>query len=385
MSIKRVSIFDIAHNIKSTGGGGGASGSGKDEKVKFSALSAVADYLNSHVDNLTIYADLAAEKLVVKTLDGLNTTVAELNFIQGLDKNIMDYIKECKKFKGVVTNDSDMLALSNPEPGDIVIVENSQSNNNSLTTFIYVNSTKGYVAIGATSINGSNVIGESWKTNVTAGNLVAGTQINSTDTYTQILKKMTLKHEPPVVTCSLNPNKTIYKKGNTCSSLVITGNVTKKSADVTKVELFVDGVVVLTETVGVTNGGTFTHTLTNITANTKIQWKATDSTNVVGQSTAIDVKFVNPVVKGYASATLNDDLIDKSTSYTWSGITCTADRCIIKFPSTFGTVKKVLDSNNFDVTGAFVHSTESLNGDTYNVYTSANAATLSNFKYVFSF
>lgn len=386
MPLKYVSIFEIAHNINCGGGSVG----GNDEKVKLSAFSTISKYLNQHVDDLTIVADLVNEKLVVKTLDGLNTTVAELNFIKGLDNDIMTYINECKKFKGVVQTDADMLALPDPKPGDIVIVETSASHDNQIVTFIYIDSTKGYIPLGGTSISSSSgVVGESWKTNVTAGNLVAGTQINSTDTITSILKKMTLAHEKPYVTCAINPNTLLYRIGTVVPTIDITSKVTKKSSDIKTIDLYINGTSVKSVTgADALNGGTFMHSLTNVSADVTIQCKAVDDKNQTGSNSPITVKFVHPVLTGFASdlSNMTEVIVDKSSTYKWTGVTCSYDKPVIKFPSTFGPVKKVTDANNtWDLTGTFIKTQETIDGMTYNVYTAANAAGLDGYTYVFSF
>lgn len=79
------------------------------------------------------------DKLVAIGLDGLETTIATLNFIKNLDKDIMDYIRSIgnpMKFKGVVETDDDLNAITTHNPGDMYIVRNSASNDNKKMSFV---------------------------------------------------------------------------------------------------------------------------------------------------------------------------------------------------------------------------------------------------------
>ena len=58
-----------------------------DEKVKLTSISTDAKYLNEFLDNTTIVAE--NEKLIVKKIENMLATVDEINYLQGLDENIM--------------------------------------------------------------------------------------------------------------------------------------------------------------------------------------------------------------------------------------------------------------------------------------------------------
>ena len=58
-----------------------------DEKVKLLSTDTESKYLGELLDNITISTDTG--KVVIKTLDGLDTSIEELNYIKGLDGNIM--------------------------------------------------------------------------------------------------------------------------------------------------------------------------------------------------------------------------------------------------------------------------------------------------------
>lgn len=89
------------------------------------------------VDGITV--KIENNKLVAIGLDGLETTIATLNFIKNLDKDIMDYIRSIgnpMKFKGVVETDDNLNAITTHNPGDMYIVRNSASNDNKKMSFV---------------------------------------------------------------------------------------------------------------------------------------------------------------------------------------------------------------------------------------------------------
>lgn len=117
-----------------------AGSSASDEKVKLNADSGTAKYLNELVDNATIEVDTDNGVIKVINLDGLETTVATLNFVKSLDKDIMLYLNSISNpmtFKGVVANDETLTAIEDVKSGDTYIVQSSASNADKTMTFIY--------------------------------------------------------------------------------------------------------------------------------------------------------------------------------------------------------------------------------------------------------
>lgn len=111
-----------------------------DEKVKLNSSSADSKYLEELLDNNTIVVDTLNGVIKVITLDGLETTVATLNFIKNLDKDIMLYLNSISnpmEFKGVVATDDDLNTITNAESGNTYIVQSSASNSDKTMTFVY--------------------------------------------------------------------------------------------------------------------------------------------------------------------------------------------------------------------------------------------------------
>lgn len=111
-----------------------------DEKVKLNSSSADSKYLEELLDNNTIVVDTLKGIIKVITLDGLETTVATLNFIKNLDKDIMLYLNSISnpmEFKGVVATDDDLKTITDAKSGNTYIVQSSASNSDKTMTFVY--------------------------------------------------------------------------------------------------------------------------------------------------------------------------------------------------------------------------------------------------------
>lgn len=123
-----------------------------DEKVKLNS-SSTAKYLEELIDNSTIVVDTDNGIIKAINLDGLETTIATLNFIKNLDKDIMLYLNSISNpmtFKGVVADDDALTTITDIQSGDTYIVQSSASNSDKTLTFIY-NGTE-FVPIAETTI-----------------------------------------------------------------------------------------------------------------------------------------------------------------------------------------------------------------------------------------
>ncbi|MGG3891986.1 hypothetical protein [Metabacillus fastidiosus] len=123
-----------------------------DEKVKLNALDATSGYLEDKLDNMTIQS--SGGKLTAKTLDGLQSSITELNFLQGVNSNIQQQINNVSgvsNFRGVFTTLTDLQATLNPMAGEYAIVSNGSSS----AYYFYYDSIWNYSheTTGASSIN----------------------------------------------------------------------------------------------------------------------------------------------------------------------------------------------------------------------------------------
>lgn len=108
-----------------------------DEKVKLD-VNDIPSYLADKLDNNTIQVE--NNKLVVKWIDGLLTTLQELNYLQGVTSNIQQQINNLSGvsgFRGVFNSLQDLENISDPQAGEYAIVSDGTS---SAYYFYYGNS-----------------------------------------------------------------------------------------------------------------------------------------------------------------------------------------------------------------------------------------------------
>lgn len=111
-----------------------------DEKVKLNSSSTDAKYLEDLIDGSTVVIDTDKNVIKVIGLDGLETTIATLNLLKNLDKDIMLYLNSVSNpmtFKGVVADDDALDTIADAESGDTYIVQSSVSNSDATMTFVY--------------------------------------------------------------------------------------------------------------------------------------------------------------------------------------------------------------------------------------------------------
>lgn len=162
--------------------------------------------------------------------------------------------------------------------------------------------------------------------------------------------------------------------------------VTKKSSNITKVEIF-DGEESLGSKTGgeVTNGGTFTFAVDRqVSANKNYQAKVTDAAEKVTTANTGTFTFVYPYYCGVidAGAAVNETTVkglakqvvtkgNKSNKFT-----ATNQRICFAYPKSYGALTSIKDQNNFDVTGTFNRTEVTITGldktpQTYYVYTNS--------------
>lgn len=106
-------------------------------KVKTSSGDTL-DYLGAKVDGATI--QVITDKLIAKTLDGLNSTITELNYSSGVKSNIqaqIDSLSRVGNFTGSVNTKADLVTLVNPSVSDLVIVIADETQGDVSTLYMY--------------------------------------------------------------------------------------------------------------------------------------------------------------------------------------------------------------------------------------------------------
>ena len=231
------------------------------------------------------------------------------------------------------------------------------------------------------------------------GGITTNTDLNG-KTWQEIIDQMFYPYTKPVVAVSGTPNGGIFEKGNTQTITNVKATVTKKSKKITRVEVF-DGNTSLGSKTGTTveNGGTFNFTV-NVSvpsANKQLTAKVTDESGTVVSANTGAFTFIYPYYVGVCSdgVAIDETLVKgltkkieskgaKSIAYTTNN-----ERMVFAYPSSYGTIKSIIDPNNFDVTASFVRSTINITGldgtaQSYYIYVNS-ASTQSNFTMKFNY
>ena len=231
------------------------------------------------------------------------------------------------------------------------------------------------------------------------GGITANTDLNG-KTWQEIIDQMFYPYTKPIVAVSGTPNGGIFEKGNTQTITNVKVTVAKKSKKITSVEVF-DGGSSLGSKTGTTveNGGVFNFTVSVSVPSTNKQLtaKVTDESGTVVSASTGAFTFVYPYYVGICSdgvaidETLVKGLIKKIESKGNKSIAYTTnnERMVFAYPSSYGTIKSIIDPNNFDVTSSFVRSTINITGldgiaQSYYVYVNS-ASTQSNFTMKFNY
>ena len=236
------------------------------------------------------------------------------------------------------------------------------------------------------------------------GGIAAGETFDAVP-VTEMLTRILYPWVAPVVTAKVAApaNGGVFEKGNTQNVTSITVTVTKKSSDITKVEIF-DGASSLgsktgadLDTLNSTGSATFTFTVdVDVTANKNFQAKVTDAAEKVTTANTGSFSFVYPYYQGIiaADATADEATVKALTKLIQAkgtkAVTYTASnqKMVFATPKANSVIKTITDPNGFNVTDTFAQSELSITGldgtaQDYYVYVS-NATTVSAFKITFA-
>lgn len=116
-------------------------------------------YLEEKIDNSTIQN--IGNKLVIKSLDGLMSSIEELNYLKGAKSNIqaqIDSLSNVDNFTGAVDNHSDLSNVQTPSTNDMVIVIEDETKQDKSTIYMYDGSQ--WVFVGEFKVEMRNFIAD---------------------------------------------------------------------------------------------------------------------------------------------------------------------------------------------------------------------------------
>ena len=231
------------------------------------------------------------------------------------------------------------------------------------------------------------------------GGIPAGTTFEDKP-LVEVLDQLLHPYVAPIVAATSTPNGGIYEIGDSVGVSTITVNVTKKSENITKVEVFDGSVSLGSKTEGILTGTLdFPQTDLNVTTNKTFQVKVTDEKKTTTVNTTSAFTFVYPYYVGVcdSDATIDEALvksltkkIESKTAVKSVDYTTNNQKMVFAYPKAYGALKKIVDANKFDVTSTFTAVEVAIVGlnnvaQTYYVYVSKNSSTVTAFNMQFNY
>ena len=221
--------------------------------------------------------------------------------------------------------------------------------------------------------------------NVTCGGIKPGDKVSAGDNLTDVIERILNEYQSPTIEIALNPSKTLYEKGvDSLNTLQITAIVTKKSNPVVSVKYYLGSTELeeLTSDDNIANGGTLPFTYNGL-INNDVTVKVVANDGKSDGVKTMDIKFVYPIYTKIGSNTEVKNIIEKE-NFILDNINVINDSIVFSYPSIYGNITSILDSNGFEYLDGFTKNSITKNGVPYYEYVSP-VATLSNFKYTFIF
>lgn len=230
------------------------------------------------------------------------------------------------------------------------------------------------------------------------GGIPAGTTFDN-KALAEIIGDILYPYIPPAVSCTVTApaNGGTYEYGTNPTITSVRVGVTKKSKDITKIEIFntedISGPLA-TQTEGVKDGGTFNYSiskvLNNLTSNLRIRARITDASGKTVTADSGAFYVIYPMWYGAIDKDIAvDQAVIKGTTKLVQtkanrSLTFNSDnqRLMIAYPASYGQITNITDPNGFNITDTFTRYTVSVRfGDSdiqYFAYVN-EASTVNNF------
>lgn len=264
--------------------------------------------------------------------------------------------------------------------------------NQILGKIIDINTTTHEVTIKTIHANAESdaVLEEEIQTNTTIGAAPANTIFPKDMTFTEFVKKISIKD----ILAAVNFTATgtgLVKKGTTLNGSILTATLASLGNVPIEKLKFYNGNTILSEQNYVDGTTTYTQNYSNPITTT------TTFSVVVEQDKGYTVKkdakitFVNPTYVGAVNSLT--PTVAEITSFTenlkesYKGsytVTMNDQRTCIAYPASMGNITSIKDKNNFEYIGSFTKTTDTINGETYNIYILTDQVTATNFVWTFN-
>ena len=284
------------------------------------------------------------------------------------------------------------VTIQKGKDGFAPIVDEYAGNDNDTYRLVITDKNGSIVTPNLKSAGGSSKFTRTDLTAVTVGGLASGSSVYD-KTANEVLEAILFPYQKPTVSFSIAPNKTIYEKGATISSIDFTINVSKKSNDIQSIKIYDGSTLLNTITSGVANGGTFTYSYSsNISSNTTLKVEVSDGVSTVSDKKGIT--FANKSYYGFvadgtvidesAIKTLANSVLKTTKALNYTGINCVDSKIVYAYPKSQGLLSSVLDGSGFDYIDSYDCLTMTVNGEDYYVYVMIDPTTLDDFMQKFA-
>lgn len=228
------------------------------------------------------------------------------------------------------------------------------------------------------------------------GGIPAGSTFENVP-VSQMLTKLLYPYIAPVVSVTSTPNGGTYEKGTEVPVTQITVSVTKKSENITKVEVLDGSTSLGVKEDGQTGNLVFPLENVVVTNNKNFTAKVTDASGKTVTANTSGFTFIYPYFQGVIAtdAVINETLISGLSKLIQTkankNLTYTANnqKMVIAYPKSYGALNKIVDPNGFDVTATWTVQEITITtadgiATAYYVYTS-KVVTVDNYKMQFNY
>lgn len=242
--------------------------------------------------------------------------------------------------------------------------------------------------VDAGELDADSTLQEDLIATVAIGTITTGKKYNKGTPIENILRDMLIKVENPICSISLQPSNTVYDVvSDELSAVTIKCNVTKKTYEVKKLEIYCDGVLIHTVTSGISSGGPVNYEyIPDLPIKATCIFKAVVTDVEGGKSeNSLKVSFVGNSYYGYVepeTGAPNETLIKAlnkklkiTKSFVYEDANYDYNKMVYAYPAEFGALSSIKDlENNINYTNSFTKTTLKVDGIDYYCYTQNTAS-----------
>lgn len=234
------------------------------------------------------------------------------------------------------------------------------------------------------NISGDSALAD-WTTNTALGNIPANTNLTGM-TLMEILKKATVSYVKPKATVNYSISDNNVEVGTTINVKVSLTGVTKGTNTVKNMQLYNGSTLV--QTITYTGTSTYSFNAVTLSSTSTLKVRVVDTEGQYSEYSKT-YTFIYPSYYGVTNDVpagiegLTKALRTKGTLET--KFTTDFQHIVYAYPATYGSLRSILDSMNFENITDFTTKDITVNGVAYKMYYTSGKKTSTNFLYKFSF